>query len=61
MTTTYRNSNVATLTNLAVALTAKGFSTGPVVIPENPWVDGNPYISTSATNRDILQTLKEVR
>lgn len=54
MTTTYRNSSVATLQQIAQRLLSQGHKVGPVVVPENPWTDGNPYLTTSASQYDVL-------
>ena len=58
MATTYSSSNIETLKAAAERLLAKGFAVGPIVVPENVWVDGNPYFSTNATNRDVYEALR---
>lgn len=60
MKTIYRSSDVSKLTTLAAALTERGFH-ATLTIPDDPWVSGNPYIATDATNRDILEALRALR
>jgi hypothetical protein len=36
------------LARVAAALQARGFHVTPIVVPENPWQDGNPYLHTDA-------------
>ena len=59
--TTYRNSNIETLNALSANLQAKGFIVWPIVIPENPRVSGNPYVTTTAGYHDITAALREAR
>lgn len=61
MTTTYCNSSVPTLKKIALHLMEQGHNVGPIVIPENPWTDGNPYFTTGASNREILSALRATR
>jgi hypothetical protein len=58
--TTYRSPDVETLRKMAAALLEKGYEVSPVVVPENPWVDGNPYFHTSAPCRTISDVRRDV-
>jgi citrate lyase synthetase len=56
--TTYRNTNAQTLSALAATLRARGHYVSDVVIPNNPFTGGNPYITTNASCRDISAALR---
>lgn len=57
---TYRSPKVEMLLKMATALSEKGYEVGPVVVPENPWVDGNPYFTTNASCRVISDVRQDV-
>ena len=57
----FRGSDIEQLGATAVELKSRGFWVGPVVVPENPWVDGNPYFNTDAPCRDISDAYRGAR
>jgi len=58
--TTHRSNNVSTLVALSCELVARGYAVAPIVVPEIPAVDGVPYLTTSASNRDILEARRAI-
>lgn len=61
MKTTFRNSDVATLKQIAEHLLSNGHAVSQIVVPENQWTDGNPYFHTSASQFDVLVAYRATR
>lgn len=59
-TTTVRCLNPRKLETLASAMRERGYSVGPVCVPENPYVDGLAYVIIGASIRAVFDVQREI-
>lgn len=58
---TYHSTDAQGLERIARTLRSRGFFVGAVVIPENEYTQGPPYITTNATAHAIYLANRDTR